>query len=241
MSDPGSSTDQIRADIARLSDELARRLDEHEGTAGADEWTRRARLLRLEAAWLLSSYAPPPKPSGRGWRDTLKGFGDFLLKAAPVATSVWVAMVAYFVNDKVENAMEVRRVEIAEGQLDLATIQAIEAKLDALRTPDLGEEEAEKLAMQIAAFGSRAMVPLVMELDLDRRVEEKRARALGHALRMMALVSYQRERLCDILDKALEIGANGNLFRHDGKAMMSELSLEIACQRGAASAAAPRG
>jgi hypothetical protein len=240
MSDPGD--DRIRADIARLSDELARLLDEHERIAGADDWTRRARLLRLEAAWLLSSHAPPPKPAGGGWRASLGGFGDFLLKAAPVATSIWVALVAYFVNDKVQHALDIRRVELAEEQLDLATVQAIEAKLDALRTPDLGEEAAEKLAMQIAAFGSRAMVPLVMELDLDRRVEEKRARALGHALRMMALVDYQRERLCDILDKALEIGANGKLFRHDGKAMMTELSQEIACPAGAASAdAAPRG
>ncbi len=174
-----------------------------------------------------------------GWRSWLGGLGDFLLKAAPIATSVWIAMVAYFVNDRIQHALDLRKVQVAEGQLDLATIQAIESKLDLLRAPDLGQEEADTLAMQIATFGTRAMVPLVMNLDIDATVEEKRARALGHALRMMALVDYQRDRLCDILDNALEIGAKGALFRHDGKVMMSELSHQIACPTPAAPG--PRG
>ncbi len=241
MPDHDPSTERIRADIARLSDELARRLEEHEAAAGADDWTRRGRLLRLEAAYLLSSHAPPKPPAGSGWRAALSSLGDFLLKAAPVATSIWVALVAYFVNDRVEHALDLRRVEIAEGQLDLQTIQAIEEKLEALRKVDIGPDEAEQLAMQIAAFGSRAMVPLVMQLDIDSTVEEKRARALGHALSMMALVDYQRDRLCDILQGALEIGARGDLFRHDGKAMMSGLSEEIACSADPASADAQPG
>ena len=59
---------------------------------------------------------------------------------------------------------------------------------------------------------------------------------------MMALVDYQRDRLCDILGNALRIGAEGALFRHDGKAMMSGLSDQIACPAPAAPAApGPRG
>ena len=224
MSERMRTAEEIRADVARLADELDRRLDEHEATAAADEWSRRARLLRLEAAYLLSRDAPERDGQGRSAGAVFRGLGEFLLKAAPVATSVWVALVAYFVNDKVEQALDVRRVEVAEAQLDLDTIKAIEAKLSQLR--DAGSaEEAEKVAMQIAAFGSGALLPLVMELDLDANLDEKRADALNHALRMMALVGYQRSRLCDTLGEAIRI----DVFQRDGKKMMAALSEDLSC------------
>jgi hypothetical protein len=229
MSGETRTVDAIRADVERLVGELGTALDELDSRDTASHWGLRARLLRLEAEKLLADRPEGPLSRWEKVGRVLSGLGDFLIKIVPVATPIVLALIAWWVTGTVEAALEVRKVEVAEQQLDLATIQAIEENLSGLRSETVTEQEAEKLAMLTAAFGPRAILPMVMELDLEEDRHRRRADALNHALRMMALHESNRERLCDILRGVNDLVESGYQFEADGKSLMEKLSADVGC------------
>lgn len=227
-----SDVESIRTDIECLAKELDNALARFEGVEGALDWKLRSRLLRLEAEYLLANR---PAPTLSAWqrvvafiRATLSFLAELLGKLAPVATPLAVAIVGYFLTGTYAELLELRRVEVAEQQLDLSTIQAMDQAFEKFRERNIGTDEAKRIAVSIVRFGPRAISPLVAELSNVTASDEPRAIALQHALVLSALYPAQRDRLCSVLRQAMQTGKDGALGV-EGVKIAQDVSENVKC------------
>jgi hypothetical protein len=224
--DGPDAADRLRADVERLAGELDAALARLEDGEIGTEWRLRSRLLRLEAEYLLANRPEEEGPRPPAWKRAVLGLGailsyllDLLQKLSPIATPILLALFGILLTGTTKEFLEIRKVELAEQQLDLATIQALDDHLVDLRAEDINEVTADQIASRIAYFGPRALVPLVAELRSVATTSDPRAKAISGALEVSALYPGQRERLCALLAEAMS---------EDMKAVFSEAGREVA-------------
>lgn len=174
----------MRADVERLAAQLDAAIARLEGSDAATDWKLRARLLRLEAEYLT---ARQPKPAARpaSWLRRVSGsLLEVLERLSPIATPIIIALFGILLTGTTQEFLDLRKVELAEQELDLATIQALDGHLTALRAENINRQTADQLASQIAYFGPRAIVPLVAELRTVKTEADPRALAIKSALQV---------------------------------------------------------
>ncbi|MDS9469214.1 hypothetical protein RGQ15_16760 [Paracoccus sp. MBLB3053] len=229
------ATDPLHAEVKRLADALDDALEKVEKSEEGADWKRRSRLLRLEAQYLLSNQPKPrTQPKSRGqrlWSGITGAFSalfGFLLRLAPVLPPLVVAAFGFMLTGTTREFLELRKVELEEQKLDLATIQAIDDHLEKLRASNIGQDEADQIASRIAYFGTRAIVPLVAELRTIRTEVDPRAKAIAGALEVSALYPGQRDRICAILKEAGSESMRG-VLSEAGQKVGSQIFARIGC------------
>lgn len=225
------AADVTRADVERLAAQLDAALARlGAGEAGAD-WRLRARLLRLEAEY-LTAHQPVQAPSAPPWhKRILGGLLDVLERLSPIATPIVIALFAFLLTGTTQEFLELRKVTLAEQELDLETTQAIGALLVEFRKQNINRDTAERLANQIAYFGHRTIVPLVSELRTARTTDDPQAKAIKGALQILALYPDPQSRLCTVLAE-VSSGTSASAFSEPGRAVASEVLNAIACEGG---------
>ena len=232
--DPNSA-DRLRADIERLAGELDGAIAELEGSEVGAEWKLRSRLLRLEAEYLMANrprQADPAKPLGKRillvlWK-AVSFLLDLLQRLSPVATPILIALFGILLTGTTQEFLEVRKVELAEQQLDLAAIQSLDTHIVTLRKPNIDADLANQTASRIAYFGPRAIVPLVSELRTIATTADPRATAIASALQVSALYPGQREKLCTVLGQATS-GGISSVFSDAGQQIVKDVFSSVGC------------
>ena len=229
MTHEGGQLDALQSEVDELGTLLDARLGEIERLTGSVGLGLRARLVKLERQ--LGGYSgSAPASRTAPLLGFLKAFTDYAVKIVSASTPVAVLLVGLFITDAVEQALEERKVEIQEGRLDLDATRAMEHLLERLRRPNIGEEEAKSTALLVAGYGLHAVLPLVMELDLES-AKYARVAAARYALQNMALSYVQRRSLCTTLVGLLHFSAEGRFFEHQGLRHTVTLSGALRCPK----------
>ena len=175
--DVGNSSQALAEQLSELRAIVQTRLDELRSREALDASAQIADLERQ----LITRAAPPKGPNL-----------DTVLKLTSAIMPILLLVIGYLLIDTVKFAFEERRVQVQEGQLDLAAVEGMRDLLKALRAKNVDEDVARVNALLVAGYGVHGIAPLIMDLDLsvgDRR----RADAAVGALKSYLLSEYRAE------------------------------------------------
>lgn len=126
---------------------------------------------------------------------------DTILKVTGAIMPILLLLIGFFLIDTVKFAFEERRLQVQEGQLDLAAVQGMRDLLEAMRAPDVDEDVAKVNALLVAGYGVHGISPLITDLDLGAG-SRRRVDAAVEALKSYVFSEY-REEVCKRLGRVI--------------------------------------
>lgn len=197
---------------------LEHRLHHVEAALGLKAPAFEDRLEAIETKVEELTSDPGPEP----WLTAL----DYLIKIVSGLTPIAVLVVGFMIQGSVELAIQQQELNIKQARLKLDEAQALDSLLRDFRKPNIGEQEARRLALMILDYGNAGIRPLVQDLDVEP-AKQVRGDAAAHALKMYAVISDDRATVCPLLGRIDAM--QPSVFGPDGLQRISKLRQALDC------------